>query len=165
MSQDIDPIAAEWHNRAQLSLEAGVPPGVHSLWIINKSGGLVYHKTYADIPHIDVNETMRLASMWHAIHAMSIQMSPVGGCTGIELLETDSFDLRCTQTPTGIKFFVTAAPKTLGLDVLLRTVYDIYSDYVMKNPFYEVEMPIRVEAFDTNVTAAIRNHNARLGNY
>jgi len=37
---------------------------VHSLWIINKSGGLVYHKTYADIPHIDVNETMRLASMW-----------------------------------------------------------------------------------------------------
>ena len=64
MSQNIDPIAAEWHNRAQLSLEAGVPPGVHSLWIINKSGGLVYHKTYADIPHIDVNETMRLASMW-----------------------------------------------------------------------------------------------------
>ena len=41
-----------------------MPPGVHSLWIINKSGGLVYHKTYADIPHIDVNETMRLASMW-----------------------------------------------------------------------------------------------------
>lgn len=105
------------------------------------------------------------SALRHAIHAMSIQMSPVGGCTGIELLETDSFDLRCTQTPTGIKFFVTAAPKTLGLDVLLRTVYDIYSDYVMKNPFYEVEMPIRVEAFDTNVAAAIRNHNARLGNY
>ena len=105
------------------------------------------------------------SALRHAIHAMSIQMSPVGGCTGIELLETDSFDLRCTQTPTGIKFFVTAAPKTLGLDVLLRTVYDIYSDYVMKNPFYEVEMPIRVEAFDTNVAAAIRNHNAQLGNY
>ena len=66
MSQDIDPLDLEWRNRAVLAQEAGVPPGVHSLWIINKSGGLVYHKTYADIPHIDVNETMRLASMWCA---------------------------------------------------------------------------------------------------
>ena len=78
MSQDIDPIAAEWHNRAQLSLEAGVPPGVHSLWIINKSGGLVYHKTYADIPHIDVNETMRLASMWCAPPSRRPARKPTG---------------------------------------------------------------------------------------
>lgn len=96
---------------------------------------------------------------------MSIEISPVEGCTGIELLETDQFDLRCTQTPTGTKFFVTAAPKTLGLEHLLRSVYDLYSDYVMKNPFYEMEMPIRCELFDTNVFSAVRNHNAQLGNY
>ena len=94
---------------------------------------------------------------------MSIQISPVEGCTGIELLETDQFDLRCTQTPTGTKFFVTAAPKTLGLEHLLRSVYDLYSDYVMKNPFYEMEMPIRCELFDTNVLSAVRNHNASWG--
>ena len=63
------------------------------------------------------------------------------------------------------QFFVTAAPKTLGLEHLLRSVHDLYSDYVMKNPFYEMEMPIRCELFDTNVLSAVRNHNAQLGNY
>ena len=99
----------------------------------------------------------------HAIHAMSIQISPVEGCTGIELLETDHFDLRCTQTATGTKFFVTAAPKTIGLEHLLRSVYDLYSDYVMKNPFYEMEMPIRCELFDQNVLPAVRNEQRARG--
>ena len=78
MSQDIDPLDLEWRNRAVLAQEAGVPPGVHSLWIINKSGGLVYHKTYADIPHIDVNETMRLASMWCAPPSRRPARKPTG---------------------------------------------------------------------------------------
>ena len=37
----------------------------------------------------------------HSLHAISIQLSPVEGCTGIELLETDKFDLHCIQTLTG----------------------------------------------------------------
>ena len=81
-----------------MSATPSVPPGVHSIWIINKSGGLVYQKTYADVPTIDTNETLRLASIWHSLHAISAQLSPVDGCTGIELLETENFDLRCIQT-------------------------------------------------------------------
>jgi hypothetical protein len=30
-------------------------------------------------------------------------------------------------------------------------VYEAYSDYVLKNPFYELEMPIRVEQFASAV--------------
>ena len=71
------------------SAAAGVPPGVHSVWIINKSGGLVFQKNYADVPTIDTNETLRLASIWHSLHTISVQLSPVEGCTGIELLETE----------------------------------------------------------------------------
>ena len=137
----------------------GAPPGVHSVWIINKSGGLVFQRNYADIPAIDTNETLRLASIWHSLHAISVELSPVEGCTGIELLETEYFDLHCMQTLTGTKFFVTASPKTSGLEQLLHTVYELYSDYVMKNPFYELEMPIRCHLFTTHVTQLIQSYH------
>ena len=44
----------------------------------------------------------------------------------------------------GTKFFVVASPKTLGLDHLLHTIYDLYSDYALKNPFYEASVHISV---------------------
>ena len=43
-----------------------------------------------------------------------------------------------------------------ALSAVLRRVYELYADLVLKNPFYELEMPIRVELFDeaTNQLAA-----------
>ena len=45
----------------------------------------------------------------------------------------------------------------------LRRVYDLYCDYVLKNPFYEVEMPIRCELFDQNLFRLINSVHRRWG--
>jgi hypothetical protein len=162
------------------------------------------------------------------MHAISSQLSPVGGCTGIELLEADTFDLHCFQsltgrflsnenpsgglsfilavfflgnhktslkqkcifwfpdfwdalliTPTilglgfpndvnedllvcvclcatGTKIFVTTESGTPGMENMLRLIYELYTDYVLKNPFYEVEMPIRCELWDLNLAQLVR---------
>lgn len=50
---------------------------------------------------MDTNDSLRLASLWHSMHAISQQLSPVVGCMGIELLEADTFDLHCFQSLTG----------------------------------------------------------------
>ncbi len=42
-------------------------------------------------------------------------------------------------------------------------IYDLYCDNVLKNPFYEVEMPIRCELFDTNLFAVINDQHRRWG--
>lgn len=42
-----------------------------------------------------------------------------------------------------IKFMVLADPRQTGIDALLRKIYEIYSDFALKNPFYSLEMPIR----------------------
>lgn len=36
-----------------------------------------------------------------------------------------------------------ADPRQSGIDALLRKIYEIYSDFALKNPFYSLEMPIR----------------------
>lgn len=38
-----------------------------------------------------------------------------------------------------------------GTEVVLKRIYELYSDYALKNPFYSLEMPIRCELFDTSL--------------
>ena len=53
---------------------------------------------------MDTNDSLRVASLWHSMHAISQQLSPISGCSGTELLEADTFDLHCFQSLTGTFF-------------------------------------------------------------
>eukprot|EP00966_Prymnesium_polylepis_P233769 5407240-Prymnesium_polylepis.1 len=64
--------------------------------------------------------------------ARAPQLSPAKGSSKMELLEADSFVLQSFDTLTGLKFFVTADPDSKKLDQVLREVYELYSDYVLK---------------------------------
>jgi hypothetical protein len=37
------------------------------------------------------------------------------------------------------------------MDLVLRKIYELYSDFVLKNPFYALEMPIRCDLFLENL--------------
>ena len=39
----------------------------------------------------------------------------------------------------------------------LMKLYEIYSDYVSKNPFYEQDMPIRMDKFDKALMDLVNN--------
>ncbi|XP_077162749.1 trafficking protein particle complex subunit 4 isoform X1 [Paroedura picta] len=132
-------------------------------------------------PRLSSNEKLMLASMFHSLFAIGSQLSPEPGSSGIEMLETDTFKLHCYQTLTGrqvggpgggqpavslpppttllallgIKFVVLADPRQTGIDSLLRKIYEIYSDFALKNPFYSLEMPIRCELFDQHLKLAL----------
>lgn len=107
------------------------------------------------MPKLSGNEYLTLASTFHSLHVISSQLAPVVA-GGIEQLEADTFTLQCLQTPTGVKFFLTAKPGTATAGIVLQTVYELYSDYVLKNPFYEVDMPIRCELFDVAIESFVR---------
>ena len=76
--------------------------------------------------------------------------------TGLEVLESTHFRLTCFQTATSVKFLLFTDPPQPNVDVMLRRIYELYADYVMKNPFYTVEMPIRCEKFDRGLDGYLR---------
>lgn len=41
---------------------------------------------YGSAGRMDTNDSLRLASLWHSMHAISQQLSPIPGCAGIDLL-------------------------------------------------------------------------------
>ncbi|XP_040833019.1 trafficking protein particle complex subunit 4 isoform X5 [Ochotona curzoniae] len=150
---------------------------IFSVYVVNKAGGLIYQlDSYA--PRAEAEKTFSYPldlllklhdervlvafgqrdgiRVGHAV--LAINGADVNGkytADGIEMLETDTFKLHCFQTLTGIKFVVLADPRQAGIDSLLRKIYEIYSDFALKNPFYSLEMPIRCELFDQNLKLAL----------
>uniref|UniRef100_A0A0D9WLZ9 Trafficking protein particle complex subunit n=1 Tax=Leersia perrieri TaxID=77586 RepID=A0A0D9WLZ9_9ORYZ len=135
---------------------------IYSLFIINKSGGLIYYKDYGSAGRTDTNDSLRLASLWHSMHAISQQLSPTPGCEGIDLLQAHNFDLHCFQSLTGTKFFAVCETGAQNIEVLLKVIYELYTDFVLKNPFYEMEMPIRCELFDLNLAQVLQKDRVAL---
>ncbi|KAI8325563.1 Sybindin-like protein [Martensiomyces pterosporus] len=135
---------------------------IYSIFIINKAGGLIYNKDYSgSIARLSSNEALIFAGTFHGIHALASRISPAAGSdsakdSGIQTIDTDKFRIHCFQTPTGIKLIaVTDLVHTRLTDVLTK-VYGMYSDYALKNPFHNLEMPIRSELFDTKLQQLIQ---------
>ena len=109
-------------------------------------------------------------SDFYSVHAITKSLTPrlpssTGGTTvpnpgvassGIESMETQFFRLSCFQTLTGMKFLLFTDPLTPNTDFLMKGVYERYADFVMKNPFYQLEMPIRVEAWDRTLNSWLK---------
>ncbi|XP_041613193.1 trafficking protein particle complex subunit 4-like isoform X3 [Vulpes lagopus] len=151
---------------------------IFSVYVVNKAGGLIHWlDSYA--PRAEAEKTsshpLDLLLKLHDERVLaafgqhdSIWVGHSGGhqwhgrerngkftADGKEMLETDSCKLHCFQTLTGIKFAVLANPRQAGIDSLLQKIYEIYSDFALKNPFYSLEMPIRCELFDQNLELAL----------
>ena len=145
------------------------------LFIVNKSGGLIHHRALSPkAPQISTNEWLRIGSTFHSLHAIATEASPLklpgnkkaGADDGIEEIQAQGMTLKCLQTRTGVKFVITAEPKTaasIDLGRVLREIYVLYTDCALKDPFYELEMPIRCELFTQGVENLIRRVESRFG--
>ncbi len=72
------------------------------LFIINRSGGLIFNKNLSSMaPNLNVNDCLRLGSTFHGLHAIATQVAPIISA-GIEKIETEAFKLQCFQSLTGI---------------------------------------------------------------
>ena len=129
---------------------------MHAVYIVNKHGSMLYQQDFTTRGiAISVNEKIRFASTFHAISAMASELS-VGltGCfvadRGIESVNFGNFGIFCKHSYTGIQFIMVcdqAVSKKSAVD-LLNHIYVLYADYVLKNPFYNPDLPIRLVGFN-----------------
>uniref|UniRef100_A0AAQ5Z6N7 Trafficking protein particle complex subunit n=1 Tax=Amphiprion ocellaris TaxID=80972 RepID=A0AAQ5Z6N7_AMPOC len=111
---------------------------IFSVYVVNKAGGLIYqYDNY--VPRAEVEKTFSYPLDLVLKHHDEKVVVSFGQRDGIR----------------GIKFIVLADPRQSGIDALLRKIYEIYSDFALKNPFYSLEMPIRCELFDQNLKSAL----------
>ena len=155
---------------------------VHALLIINKAGGLIYNRTFQPgLAALSTNDYLVLAGTFHGVHAITRSLTPAaiqqvahqqaltpataGGAavpgprpqaSGLEVLESALFTLTCFQTVSGTKFLLFTEPGQANVATVVGRVYELWADYVMKNPFYTLENPVRCEAFERHLGAYLR---------
>lgn len=147
---------------------------VYALIIINKAGGLIYQRDFADgLNKLSINDYLVLAGTFHGVHAITTRLHPLhpppsldpntrpDPPSGIEVLETENFRLQCFSTLTGTKFLLFTEPQQPNVDKIVGKIYELYSDYVMKNPFYQLEMPVRCEGWERRLVGYLRVLNSR----
>ena len=79
---------------------------------------------------------------------------------GIVSMTDDTFCLRCYHTLTGLKFVVLATPNTENLERLLTDIYSLYTDYVMKDPFHQLQQPIKSKLFIQQLASLVSRINS-----
>ncbi|KAH7123917.1 Sybindin-like family protein [Dendryphion nanum] len=150
---------------------------VFTLLIINKAGGLVYNREFhTGLNKLTSNDYLIMAGSFHGIHAITKQLCPAspvptnptsnaailapspfsGRPSGLEVFESSQFRMQCFQTLTGTKFLLFTEPQQPNIDSMIKKIYELYADFVMKNPFYTVEMPIRCEKFDRGLDGFVK---------
>jgi trafficking protein particle complex subunit 4 len=142
---------------------------MYSLFIVNKHGSLIY-QTDISAPRLETsaNDKIRWASTFHALSSMASQISPNKlervGTRGIELVTFGEFNLHCKQTQTGLQFMLVAgahlSPRLAG--EVLGSVYQVYADYALKNPFYSIDMPIRLCGFNRGIKQVIVTYQTQI---
>ncbi|KAI9635354.1 Sybindin-like protein [Dioszegia hungarica] len=142
---------------------------IHAVWVINKAGGLVFNRSYSDVlPPLPLNAVLILAGTLHGIHAITGRLDPTTNSKsrsgpssgqGMEAFEAEGWGGRVWLSGTGTKFIVLHSIPHSGLDELLRRIYEIYADAVMKNPFHTPEMPINSSLFETRLQTLIAGVN------
>jgi len=129
----------------------------------------------------DSNTLLRLASIFHSLDAIagaglkfSMTMNSkdktsnnnatqaiVPKPNGIKHMQTSSFQVGCLSTLTNMKFVIFTINEfsVNEMEILLTKIYECYFEYVLKNPFYEIEMPIRVQLFDEQLQLIVNGIN------
>lgn len=134
------------------------------LWIINKSGQLIYSRNFGGGNLGSVAQikdlALTLAGIVYGLHGMSREISPFPKdkleCQGIDLIECTDMNVFLFETQTLTKFVFVTDVATTNVAQFSSDVYGAYIDYVLKNPFYTLDtagigQPIRLPAFDQQI--------------
>lgn len=150
-----------------------------AIYIISSNGSLIFDY-HSQPSNLNTDKNIVLASLFYACYANSEQIglglanvdpvSHIPFSNGIKTLEAENFRLDCYETLTKVKFVVISdlslgvSPYTANKQELLKRIYELYADYVMKNPFYTLNMPINSDncsLFKTNLELSLSGNTTR----
>ncbi len=85
-------------------------------------------------------------------------------CLGV-LIQRYEYYKKCLKNVKKLLTYNRAEPGTRGLKQILKQIYVLYADCTLKDPFYELEMPIRCDLFTQAVEDLIQNFDESMYYY
>ncbi|RVD92590.1 transport particle complex subunit [Tubulinosema ratisbonensis] len=113
-------------------------------FIINKSGGLIYK--YERSSSTQINKLLVLSSTIHSLCTMFEKIYPCEKkIDSKQMIRLDGRTITFYKTGTEVSFVFVS---TESCYKIIKIVYKMYCDFVSKDPFYEIDMPIKNDLFN-----------------
>ncbi|XP_042484040.1 trafficking protein particle complex subunit 4-like [Macadamia integrifolia] len=87
---------------------------------------------------------------------LGVPQLPGQGCS-FHSFRSNTYKLSFMESPSGIKIILVTHPKTGDLRESLKYIYNLYVEYVTKNPLYTPATPIRCELFNASLDQYVKN--------
>ncbi|KAK8956697.1 hypothetical protein KSP39_PZI001540 [Platanthera zijinensis] len=141
------------------------------LYIFNRNGVcLLYREWHRPLRTLDAQQDQKLMfGLLFSLRSFTAKMDPTSvdkGNLGVPLLpgqgcsyhsfQTNTYKLSFMESPSGIKLILVTHPKTGDLRDSLRYMYNLYVEYVVKNPIYVPGSAIKCELFNTNLDQYVK---------
>jgi len=139
-------------NRKGANISSSLSNNVYSLFILNHSNGKIFQKDFVAHPQLTGNDAIYYSGVFCGLSKMGVKLSPNSRVNdGIESIVSDGIRIECFHALSGMKIFVLADPHTQNLQQFLSEIYNLFTDYVLKNPFHTIDMPIKSTLFAEKV--------------
>ena len=121
---------------------------VHMIMITNKSGSLIYSRTFNDqglnVKLLQSNWAVTTSSILVTfVVGMSQQVAPVPDdplmCSGVQLIEGHDHNLHFCATASGNAFVFITDPATTTVRELFAECYGAFVDTVLRHPSYALD--------------------------
>ncbi|RDX76457.1 Trafficking protein particle complex subunit 1, partial [Mucuna pruriens] len=144
----------------------------HMMYVFNRNGVcLLYREWNRPLRTLDAQQDHKLMfGLLFSLKSLTAKMDPTSaaekGNLGVPQLpgqgcsfhsfRTNTYKLSFMESPSGIKIILVTHPRTGDLRESLKYIYNLYVEYVVKNPLYTPGSPIRCELFNTTLDQYVR---------
>lgn len=134
---------------------------IYNLYLFNNSGKCVAYKEWNREKQSDMSkdeEFQLVYGMLLSLRSFSSKLSTKGGIQQLRGYRTSAYKMNYLETNTLLKFVLNTDPDAVGIDDLLREIYTVYVDTVLKNPLLSSEDEVDSELFHSRLDEMVRNH-------
>ncbi|XP_019449715.1 PREDICTED: trafficking protein particle complex subunit 1-like [Lupinus angustifolius] len=143
----------------------------HMMYVFNRNGVcLLYREWNRPLRTLNAQQDHKLMfGLLFSLKSLTAKMDPTSaekGNLGVPQLpgqgcsfhsfRTNTYKLSFMESPSGIKIILVTHPRTGDLRESLKYIYNLYVEYVVKNPLYTPGAPIRSELFNTTLDQYVR---------
>ncbi|KAI1716463.1 sybindin-like family domain-containing protein [Ditylenchus destructor] len=135
---------------------------IYNFYFFNKNGICIAYKEWSREKRAAMSqeEEFKLVyGMLLSLRSFCSKLSIKGGQQLVQNFRTSSYRMNYMETNTGLKFVLNTDPDADGIPDLLQSIFQIYIETVLKNPFADTSKKIQSEIFHSRVDEAVRAHH------
>ncbi|CAG0912572.1 unnamed protein product [Notodromas monacha] len=136
----------------------------YNMYVFGKNGLLLHYSEWNRKRRSNMTLDEEAKLMYGSLFSLKNfcrKVSPLDFKDGFMCYKTTSYMLSVLETLTGLKFVINTDLNLSGTRSLLEKIYsEVFVEYVVKNPMWQIGQPIQSELFKTKLHEVVNQHVA-----